>query len=145
MKKQAKEVREFKGLQTHPRERRYFSEEFRKARAKEWDDGAYTVKEISRMYLVSEAAVYIWLEKFSLKYQKKIIKVVELESESYKRKELEKQVATLERLVGQQQVELEFYKQLLQTVEDQYGFDAKKNTALMLLKATGKNPRQNAK
>ena len=71
--------------------------------------------------------------------------MVELESESYKRKELEKQVATLERLVGQQQVELEFYKQLLQTVEDQYGLDAKKNTALMLLKATGKNPRQNAK
>jgi hypothetical protein len=71
--------------------------------------------------------------------------VVELESESYKRRELEKQVATLERLVGQQQVELEFYKQLFQTVEDQYGFDVKKNTASMPLKATGKNPNQNAK
>ncbi len=108
------------------RERRYFSEEFRKLRVLEWDEGKISVSEISRLYEVSPAAVYKWLVKYSLRYTKQIVKVIELESESHKRKELEKQVLELQRLLGQKVADIEWYKALLEEVSEKYGIEIKK-------------------
>lgn len=110
----------------HNRERRYFSEEFRKLRVSEWDDGKMSVTAICRLYNVTPAAVYKWLEKYSARYTKQIVKVVELESESHKRKELEKKVLELERLLGQKVVELEWHKALLEELSEKYQIDLKK-------------------
>jgi len=108
------------------RERRYFSEEFRKLRVLEWDEGKISVSEISRLYEVSPAAVYKWLVKYSLRYTKQIVKVIELESESHKRKELEKQVLELQRLLGQKVADIEWYKALLEELSEKYQIDVKK-------------------
>jgi transposase-like protein len=116
-----------KNSQRYQRERRYFSEDFRRARVKEYEEGQVTVAQISRTYQVSETAVYKWIEKYSLHYQKSIVKVVEEKSETKKRQALEKQVAELEQLIGQQQVKLQYYEKMLDLLKEQYGVDFEKN------------------
>jgi transposase-like protein len=115
------------------RERRYFSEEARKFILKEIEDGVYTFRAASRVYKVSEAAIYIWRRKYSLLYQKGIVKVIELESESVRRKALEKQLSETHKVAGEQAVELVFYKKLVTLISEHYDFDFKKNTSSMSL------------
>jgi transposase len=110
-----------------PRERRYFSESFRKARVKEYEEGEASVSEISRTYGMSKGAVYKWIEKYSLHYEKSIVKVIEPKSETRKRIALEKKVKNLEQLIGQQQVELAFLEKLIELADERYGIELKKN------------------
>lgn len=109
------------------RERRYFSEDFRRARVKEYESGQTTVGEICRAYEVSRTSVYKWIHKYSTHYQKSIVKIVEQKSESKKRLALEQKIKDLEQLIGQQQVELSYYKKILELAEQHYQFDFEKN------------------
>lgn len=120
--KKSKQERIFK------RERRYFSEDFRRSRVKEIEQGQVSVSEISRVYHVSKTAIYKWVKKYSCLYQKAVVKVVEEKSEAKKRLSLEKQVKDLEQLIGQQQVRLEFYKKLVKMTEERYNIDIEKNS-----------------
>ena len=112
-----------------PREKRYFSEDFRRARVKEYEQGKISVVEISRAYQVSRGAVYKWIHKYSTQYQKGIVKVVEQKSETKKRLALEQKVKELERLIGQQQVQIKYYEKLLELVSAHYEVDFEKNSA----------------
>lgn len=110
------------------RERRYFSEEFRRARVKEYEDGQTTVSEICRVYQVSQPAVYKWIRKYSAHYQKSIVKVVEEKSETRKRLILQEKVQELEQFIGQQQVQIKYYEKLLELIQEHYNIDFEKNS-----------------
>ncbi len=120
--KKSKKSRKFK------RERRYFSEDFRRARVKEYEEGRVTVREICRAYDVSDTAVYYWIRKYSAHYQKGVVKIVEEKSEAQKRLALEKKVQELERLIGQQQVQIKYYEKLLEIAQAHYNVDFEKNS-----------------
>ena len=62
-------------------------------------------------------------------YQRKTILVVQMESEAYKTLRLQQQVAELERVIGQKQMEIDFLNKLLEIGSDEMGFDLKKNSA----------------
>ena len=109
------------------RERRYFSEEVRKHIVKEIDEGVYGISESARVYQVSQVSIFRWRRKYSLQYQKAIVKVVELESESQRRKALEKQLIQTQQLAGEQAVELHFFRKLVEIIGERYEFDFKKN------------------
>jgi transposase-like protein len=109
------------------RQTRYFSEDARRQIVKEIEDGVYSKSEASRVYKVSHASIYVWLHKYSLKFQKQMVMVVELDSESSKRKKLEQQVNDLQKLVGRQATENYFYQQLIDFISEHYEFDFKKN------------------
>ena len=111
------------------RDMRYFSEDFRKARVKELDEGQTTVAKICQDYGVSSPAVYKWREKNSPFYQKQVVKVIELESEGAKRRELEEQLSTLKTLLADKQIEVEYLLKLLEILGEKYGIDFKKNTS----------------
>jgi transposase len=121
-------TKDLKGKGERKREHRYFEESLRIAIVKELDEGKITVSEVCRIYQVSKGAVYKWLNKYSSKYEKAIIKIVELKSESRKKKELEQKVKELEQLVGKKQFEVEFLKKLIEIAEEKYGIDFKKNS-----------------
>ena len=112
----------------YDRERRYFSEDFRRTRVKEYELGQTSVNEISRAYQVSTTAVYKWIRKYSAHYQKSIVKVVEQKSETQKRLALEKKVKQLEQLIGQQQVQVQYFQKLLELLQEQYNIDFEKNS-----------------
>lgn len=119
-------MQEQRNKSSKPRERRYFSKNFRKARVKEYETGEATVIEISRAYGVSSRSVYKWVEKYSVDYQKPIVTIVEPKSETRKRLQLEEKVKKLEQLLGKKQVKLEFLEKLIETVENHYGIEVKK-------------------
>ena len=109
------------------RERRFFSEDFRRARVKEIEEGQASVSEISRLYQVSSPSVYRWIKKYSVHYQKSIVKIVEEKSETKKRIALEQQVKNLHQVIGQQHLKIEYYKKLMDLIEEHYNIDIEKN------------------
>lgn len=107
--------------------RRCFSEEFKKSKVKELVAKQVSVTQLSRLYGVSRSAIYKWLYQYSSDHQKSTTLVVQMESESYKTQRLQQQVAELERIIGQKQLEIDFLNKLLEIGSEELGFDLKKN------------------
>lgn len=116
-----------KSQRSYPRKQRYFSEDFRRSRVKEYDSGDTSVSEICRAYGVSKSAVYKWIKKYSANYKQGIIQVVESKSETKKRLILAEKVTHLEQMIGQQQVQIQYYEQLLKLLKERYEIDFEKN------------------
>ena len=109
------------------KQRRVFSEEFKKYKVKELIEKKITVRQLSRLYEVSVVAIYKWLYKYSVHYQQRTKLVIEMESEAYKTMQLLQRVAELERVIGQKQLEIDFLNKLLEIGSEEMGFDLKKN------------------
>jgi hypothetical protein len=75
---------------------------------------------------VSDVSVYNWLDKYSQFHKKGAKMIVELKSEVYRSKELEKQVKDLEAALGRKQLEVEFLNKLIELASDDLGVDIKK-------------------
>lgn len=122
--------------------KRVFTEEFKRARVKEYEKGAFTVKELSKLYQVHTAVIYRWIYKYSA-YNKRNIKVVEMTESSQKKvRELQKRIEELERVVGQKQLNIDFLEKMIELAGQEYGIDIKKNSStppsVGLGKASGK-------
>lgn len=105
--------------------RRSFSTAFKKEKVELLDQGKITVKELSDIYEVSETAIYKWKKKFSrLKKTERI--VVEKISEQRKNIELFKQIKELERVIGRKQLELDYYKSVVEIISKENGEDLEK-------------------
>ena len=111
------------------RHKRYFSEDFKKKKVMELDKRLTTVTEVSRQYEVTAAAIYKWIEKYSLMRKKGIKMVVEAESDTARIKALRDHIGELERLLGQKQFEIDFLKKQMDIASDQYGVDLKKKAS----------------
>lgn len=68
------------------------------------------------------------MRKYSALYEKRITKVVEEKSETKKRLSLENKVGELEQLIGQQQVQIQYFEKLLDTIQEHYQIDFEKNS-----------------
>lgn len=118
------------------RQRRCFSEEFKKSKVKELVSKQVTVVQLSRLYGVTRASIYKWLYKYSSNYERTTTLVVQMESESYKTSRLQQKVAELERIIGQKQLEIDFLNKLLEIGSEEIGYDLKKNFSTKLLSGT---------
>lgn len=114
-------------LTSQERKRRTFSENFKREKVREIESGQTRISLICNQYSVSDTAVRLWLRKFGFQNQTKERLIIETMSDTIALKGLREQVAELERLVGQKQVELEFYKKMIDLAQDHYGIDIKKN------------------
>ena len=119
------------------KQKRIFSEEFKKVKVKELIEKQITVRQLSRLYEVSAVAIYKWIYKYSVHYQQKTKLVVQMESEAYKTQQLLQRLAELERAVGQKQLEIDFLNKLLELGSEELGFDLKKNFSTKLSSGTG--------
>ena len=107
------------------KEIRRFSLEFKKEKVKMIEEGKVTVLQISRLYEVSATAIYKWLKKYG-RYWKTEIKVVEKKSESQKNIELLKKIEQLERVIGQQQLEILYKEEIIEQGSKIIGVDLEK-------------------
>jgi transposase len=124
------------------KQHRIFSEEFKKNKVKELVEKRITVTELSKLYSVTRSAVYKWLYRYSKEHQRSPIFVVQMESEAQKTMRLQQQLAELERVVGQKQLEIDFLNKLIEISSEELGFDIKKNISPRLSNGTelkGKN------
>lgn len=119
------------------RQHRYFSESFRKQKVKEIEQGMTRVSEVSKTYQVSKTSVYKWMHKYSTILGKKERVIVESKSDTKRIQLLEQKIKELERLVGQKQIQLEFYEKILELGKEQYGVDFKKNYGTQPFIGTG--------
>ena len=119
------------------RQNRYFSEEFRKKKVEEIEQGLTTIAEISREYEVSRTSIYKWIYAYSMHRKRQVKQVVEAKSDTRKIKELQKRIKELERMLGQKQFEVEFKETMIKLAEERFGIDIKKKFGSSLSSGTG--------
>jgi transposase-like protein len=125
-----------------PKEQRHFNDDFKRGKVRELEKRITTISDICRTYVVSRAAVYKWIYKYSAMAKKQVKVVVEAKSDTRKIKALEERIKELERIVGQKQLLLEFKDKMIEIAEVTYGVDIKKKVGSRLSSGTtsaGKN------
>lgn len=114
-------------LTTQERRHRSFSEAFKRNKVQEIESGQTRIVDICKQYSVSAAAVYQWLRKYGASKNKQEKLIIESMSDTNTIKELRERLAELERMVGQKQIEIEFYKKMIDLAQEHYGIEIKKN------------------
>lgn len=118
--------REDFSLSLSQRRRRTFSENFKREKVREIELGLIRVSELCRQFEVSSVSVYRWLDNYGTMKEKKERLIVESQSDIRQLLELKKQVAELERKLGQKQILIDFQQKMIELAEDHYGVDIKK-------------------
>lgn len=108
------------------RQRRRFSEPFKQKKVREIEQKITTIAEVSRAYEVRPVSVGKWLRKYGSNYMKGVRTIVESESDTRKIIEMKAQIAELERIIGQKQVQLDFKDKMIALAEETYQIDIKK-------------------
>ena len=119
-------------FQNQRKEKRHFSEAFKKEKVRLMVENKVSVRQISDLYKVSRTAVYNWLYKYS-QLSPQTITVVQMESEEQKTKMLLNRVAELERIVGQKQLEIDLDHKIFDCLKEELGYDVKKKHVPRLL------------
>ena len=114
-------------LTTRERHSRVFSETFRRNKVQEIESKVVRVSDICRQYSISAQSVYRWIHKYGSSQQKQERLIVESMSDTKTIKELRERMAELERMVGQKQIEIEFYKKMIDLAQEHFGIEIKKN------------------
>ncbi|MGB0879407.1 MAG: transposase [Polaribacter sp.] len=105
--------------------RRVFSTEFKKEKVGLIEQGKLRVSEVCKTYQVSSTSVYKWLSKYG-KLAKTERIVVEKISEESKNIELLKKIASLEQVIGQQQLQLIYKESIIECGSTLLGIDIEK-------------------
>lgn len=108
--------------------KRLYSEEFKREIVSLFEKGNYSVLQISSLYGISTPVIYRWIYKFSI-FSKQGQRIVEMKaSNTNKVKELEAKVRELERIVGQKQIQVDFYSKLIEIASEELDYDIIKNS-----------------
>src|SRR5690349_4167166 len=108
------------------RPRRVFSEALKRKVVQDIEKGKATILAVCREYDVSDQSVYAWVNKYSRHLQSSNEMVVQMKSESYKTKELEKRIQELEAALGRKQLEIDFLNKMIDVGKEELGIDLKK-------------------
>lgn len=120
------------------RRRRRFSENFKRSKVEEIQQGLTKVSEVCRQYEVAKKNVYLWIDKYG-KTQKKDRLIVEHMSDTQELLALKKKLAELERIIDQKQIQLDFKDKMIELAEEEYKIDIKKKYSSKPSSTTGKD------
>jgi len=126
-------------LTTTERRKRSFSDTFKRDKVREIELGLVRISEVKMQYCVSETSIYRWIRKFGTQKEAPERLIVETMSDTRALLELKKRIAELERLVGQKQIEVEFYKKMIDLAQEHYGIEIKKNYSTQPCDPSGSN------
>ena len=104
---------------------RTFSDAFKREKVELISLGKLKIAEVSKIYGVSKSAVYVWIQKYGKIAPGERI-VVEKVSEAAKTLELQKKIAELERVIGRQQVKIEYQDAVIDIGSELLGEKIKK-------------------
>ena len=108
--------------------KRKFSEDLKLKIVKEYESGAFSVVEMTKVYDISYQTIYNWIYKYS-KYNKKSIQVVEMkDSQAHKMKQMEARIKELEQAVGQKQMNIDYLEKMIELAKENFDIDIKKNS-----------------
>ena len=118
-------------------QRRNFSEEVKRQTVRDIERGKCTISGVSRELVVSTVSIYKWIEKYSGYSQKNQLLIVENKSESYRSKELEKQLKDVEAALGRKQLEIDFLNKIIEQAGEEFKTDLKKNFSTQVSNGSG--------
>jgi transposase len=107
------------------RTRKVFSESFKKQKVALIESGKMTTGSVSNQFDVSYTAVYQWVKKYGKVSPPDKI-VIETDSDYLKVLELQKEKSNLERIVGKQQIRIDYFETLIEMVKEHYKEDIEK-------------------
>ncbi len=111
--------------------RRRFAEDFKKKIVKDFENGAYSVLELSKLHHIDFQIIYGWIYKYS-NTNKKGYRVVEMtESSEKKVKSLEARIKELESIVGRKQIKIDFLEKMIDLAKEDLQIDIKKNYIIL--------------
>ena len=116
-------------MSSEERRRRTFSEGFKKSKVQDIERGLTSISEICKAYEVSSTAVYRWVKLYGSGKEKAERMIIETESDTQALLALKRQVAELERKVGQKQIMIDFQSAMIDLAEETYGISIKKNSS----------------
>ena len=105
--------------------RRVFSESFKIEKVHQLEHGQVTVGQLKKMYNVSATSIYRWKNKYG-KLPATDLVVVEKDSEYLKVLSLQKKIEQMEKLIGRQQVLLDYYSGIIIEANSHYDDDIEK-------------------
>ena len=109
------------------RNKRHFSEEFKRSIVEEYEKGKLSISELEKIYHISNPLIYRWIYKYS-NFNKKSVQIVEMkESKTQKIKELENKIKDLEQVVGKKQLHIDYLEKMMEIAKEDLGVDIKKN------------------
>lgn len=112
-------------MDTNQKRRRRFSVAFKKEKVKMIEDGQISVLQLSRIYDVSDTAIYKWKKKFGKMAADEWV-VVQKESEGKVTQSLHKKIADLEGALGRETLEKTYLMLVVELASEHYGEDIKK-------------------
>lgn len=124
------------------RQRRHFSENFKKEKVREIEIGLTRVCEVVKQYEVSAVNVYRWIGKFGSMKQKQERLIVEGQSDTKELLTLKRKIAELEQIIGQKQVLLDFKDKMIDLAEETYQVDIKKKFSTKPSAGSGNTDKQ---
>lgn len=107
-------------------QRRIFSEAIKKQVVRDIEVGKASVIAAARELGVHPTSIYKWLNKYSRNLRSSKVMVIQMKSEAYKSKELEKRIQELEAALGRKQLEVDFLNTLIDQGKKELGVDLKK-------------------
>lgn len=119
-------IREQFSLTKQERQKRYFSEGFKRSKVLEIEKGLVGVSEMAREYEVSRSAIYKWIENYSRMHKKKERMIIENDSDTKKLQLMKEKIKELERIIGQKQILIDFQQKVIELAEEEYKIDIKK-------------------
>ena len=135
-------TRESFKLSTEQKRYRTFSDNFKKSKVQEIEQGFVRVSEICKLYDVTSSAVYKWIAKYGTSNDKTEWVMVESKSDTQELLKLRKQVAELERTIGQKQILIDFQDKMIELAKEHYGIDIKKNSNSQPCSTSGKTEKK---
>ena len=105
--------------------RRVFSDGFKRDKVRLYETGKMTVPQMSRLYDVSDTAIYKWIDKYRTTPSSQRV-VVEMDSDYLKLVELQRRIEMMERLIGNQQIQLDYQKSVIEAASEHFEEDIEK-------------------
>jgi transposase-like protein len=104
---------------------RHFSEVFKREKVKEIEKGVLVISVLCKLYSISRTTVYKWIYLYS-SIEKGVKTVVQMESEQQKTLYLQQRLGELERIIGQKQMEIDYFNKAFEILNEELGYDLKK-------------------
>ena len=107
------------------KKRRVFSESFKKEKVSLYEKGELRRIDLERMYELSTSVIHSWIKKYGTLPSSERI-VIETDSDFIKSNSLQKRIYELERKLGSQLMELDYYKRVISKATEHYEEDIEK-------------------
>lgn len=105
--------------------KRIFSENFKREKVRLYETGKMSILQLSRLYDLSDTTLYNWVKKYRSTPKSERI-VLESDSDYVALMTLQDRVDKMERLIGNQQMTIDYLQSVIKSATDHYGEDVEK-------------------